>query len=72
VLFSFIILALIFLQPVLNRSISSDFDRHLVTEDYLSSPDNNEEILIFGDSRSMFGADSRVVRKELHIKKTGL
>ncbi len=62
-----VLTALIFLQPLLYRLFPSDFDRHVVLEDYFKKLDDKGEVIIFGDSRSMFGVDSRIVKDQLKI-----
>jgi len=66
-----VIMALIFAQPLIYRLIPSDFDRHLVFEKYVEeSPSHNtSDAVIFGDSRAMFGIDTRIVKQQLHRQK---
>jgi hypothetical protein len=61
---------LVYIQPIIYRLMPSDFDRHLVFERYVEEKPGltNADVLIFGDSRSMFGIDSRIIKKQLHRK----
>jgi len=66
-----VIAILIFIQPVIYRLMPSDFDRHLVYEKYVeeSPSKNTSDAVIFGDSRAMFGIDTRIIKKQLHREK---
>jgi len=70
-LISIVIAILIFIQPIIYRLVPSDFDRHLVFEKYVKeSPAlNTSDAVIFGDSRAMFGIDTRIIKNQLHRQK---
>lgn len=61
-----IILTLTYIQPFLYRIFPSDKDRHIVIMDVLNNEEKNVNILVFGDSRTMFGVDTRIIRDSLN------
>lgn len=66
-----VIATLTFMQPILYRVLPSDFGRHLVFEKYVEEPANSDisDAVIFGDSRAMFGIDTRIIKNKLQRKK---
>lgn len=54
---------LLLLQPVAYRSFSSDFDRHLTVQQIISELQHDSEVkgIVFGDSRAMFGLDTKTL-----------
>lgn len=54
---------LMLVQPLLYYRLSSDFNRHQVLEEVLAKEQHESETagLVFGDSRAMFGVDTREV-----------
>lgn len=60
-------LILVLLQPYFYTVLPSDFNRHLVLQNYFDTKGESEkaEIVILGDSRSMFGIDSRIIKSVL-------
>jgi len=60
------IVGLSYLQPLLYKKLPSDYNRHLVLMDVLNEENETENIIFMGDSRSMFGVDTRIVKQELN------
>lgn len=63
-----VLFVLIELQPVLYKIFPSDYKRHLLINNILKKETNTPEILIFGDSRGMFGVNSIILQNHLHKK----
>lgn len=64
---SMVVSTLTFMQPLFYRIFPSDNDRHVVMMDVLNNHCKSENILVFGDSRTMFGVDTRIIRKDLNF-----
>lgn len=62
-----IIITLSFIQPLLYRKFPSDNDRHIVILDLLNEDNKTENIIVFGDSRTMFGVDTRIIRDDMNL-----
>lgn len=62
-----IILLLSFAQPFIYQKFPSDNDRHLVIMDVLEQNRGNANILVFGDSRTMYGVDTRIIKDVLNL-----
>jgi len=62
-----IVTTLTLLQPFFYRAFPSDKDRHIVIVDALTEKADAEKIIVFGDSRTMFGVDTRIIREDLKI-----
>jgi hypothetical protein len=54
-------------QKFLYRLLSSDYNRHAVLLDVLQESSDMDTIVIFGDSRSMFGIDAQFIRDSLNF-----
>ena len=69
VVISITLLVLLYIQPYLYRVLPSDYQRHMILQDYFSqnSKTAKGEILIFGASETMFGIDSRIIKKDLDL-----
>jgi len=57
-----IVLLLSFAQPFLYHKFPSDNDRHIVIMDVLEKNKENAKVVVFGDSRTMYGVDTRIIR----------
>jgi hypothetical protein len=62
-----ITLTLTYIQPLLYRKFPSDNDRHIVIMDVLNESKTNENIIVFGDSRTMFGVDTRIIKDTMSL-----
>jgi hypothetical protein len=62
-----IVFILSLVQPFLYSKFPSDNDRHLVIMDVLNRSEGNNNILVFGDSRTMYGVDTRIIRDDLDL-----
>lgn len=61
-----VVTALTFMQPLFYRSFPSDKDRHHLIIDELTRKSDTDNWLVFGDSRTMFGVDTRIIKEELN------
>jgi len=57
------LLTLMYVQPFIYASFQSEFGRHKVINDVLLKSKKINNIIIFGDSRAMFGIDARIIKK---------
>lgn len=55
-----------FMQPLFYRVFPSDKDRHRLIIEELTKKANKDSWIVFGDSRTMFGVDTRLIKEELH------
>lgn len=64
------IIVLFYSQKSVYRIFDSDFNRHLVIVDALNGVYEEEpKIIVFGDSRAMFGVDSRIIKDAMNYNK---
>ncbi len=63
-----IIVTLTYVQPFLYRRLPSDKDRHLVIMNVLNDRKKNKEFIVFGDSRAMFGVDTRTIKDSMTLQ----
>lgn len=61
-----IVYAFMCLQPYFYRNFPSDFSRHLAIEKGLSTK-YSPKVIIFGDSRAMFGLNGEIIANELNL-----
>jgi len=57
---------LTFIQPLFYRAFPSDKDRHILIIDALNEGLKAENLIVFGDSRTMFGVDTRIIKREMN------
>ena len=55
-------------QPFLTRALPNDYSRHHVIVDALKNKAASPEIIILGDSRTMFGVDAKTISNNLPNK----
>lgn len=60
-----IVFALIALQPKLIKFLPNDFKRHTVISEALNNTSIQPELIVFGDSRAMFGINTRFLEEKL-------
>jgi len=53
-------------QKKIYRVFSTDYNRHAVVNDVIDRSNREESILVFGDSRTMFGLDTRIIKEVNH------
>lgn len=62
-LLAFVIIGILgFTQKKLYRVFSTDYNRHAVVNDVIEKTKQQEAMLVFGDSRTMFGVDTRLIK----------
>jgi len=59
------ILGLLFLQPWFFKVLPSDYNRHIVLHNHFKEENKQDEIMVFGDSRTMFGVDTKQIENQL-------
>ena len=60
-----VIVILTLIQPFLYKKMPSDFNRHLVVYNALTDHKVDKEIVFFGDSRCMFGVNTKKVKEQI-------
>lgn len=62
---SVVMIILSYSQKYIYRHIPSDYNRHMLLFDVLNEEPTNPNIVVFGDSRTMFGVDTRIIEENL-------